>query len=65
MAAVPFALATALVGGANPIDYSTHAGQALYASATAPLPYRFEGRESSVPAFLQAIRDRGLKIARL
>ena len=57
--AVPFALAPALVGGDDPIDYSTRAGQALYSSATAALPYIFEGRDSSVPAFLQAIRDRG------
>ena len=35
----PFALAPTPVGAGNPIDYSTHAGQHLYTSATNPLPY--------------------------
>lgn len=55
-----FALAPALVGaGANiPIDYATRAGQSLYAQATSELPYVFEGKNSSLKAFLQAVRDR-------
>ena len=53
----PFALATALVGQGNRIDYSTRAGQHLYTSATSHLPYTFTGQEASLPAFLQAIRD--------
>ena len=55
---IPFALAPALVGVDQPLDYSTRAGQNLYASAIAELPYRFTGKEASLPAFLQAIRDR-------
>ena len=55
---VQFALAPALVGIEQPMDYSTRAGQNLYASAIAELPYCFTGREASLPAFLQAIRDR-------
>lgn len=59
MAALPpFALAPALIGGIDPIDYSTRAGQTLYNAAIAKLPYTFEGKASSLPAFLQAIRDR-------
>ena len=57
-AAVPFALAPALVGANQPLDYSGCAGQSLYANATAQLPYVFNGKESSLPAFLQAIQDR-------
>ena len=57
--AIPqFALAPALVGAGQPLDYSNRAGQTLYANATAPLPYIFNGKESSLPAFLQAIQDR-------
>ena len=56
--AAPFALAPALAGANAFIDYSTRAGQAVYADATAVLPYIFEGSDSSLPAFLQAIRDR-------
>ena len=56
--AAPFALAPALAGANAPIDYSTGAGQAIYADATSVLPYTFEGSDSSLPAFLQAIRDR-------
>lgn len=59
MAAVPpFALAPALVGADQPMDYSTRAGQHLYATATTELPYKFNGKETSLPAFLQAVRDR-------
>lgn len=54
----PFALAPALVGGDQPIDYSTRAGQTLYSAATAELPYKFEGSNSSIPSFLRAIQDR-------
>jgi len=53
----PFALAPALAGADQPIDYSSRAGQTLYAQATAELPYTFEGKSSSLPAFLQAIRE--------
>lgn len=53
-----FAIAPALHGAEHPIDYSTRTGQNLYAQATAPLPYIFEGKNSSLPAFLQAVRDR-------
>ena len=53
--AQPFALAPALIGQGKPINYSTHAGQPLYALATAPLPYIFNGKESSFLAFLLAI----------
>ena len=53
----PFAPAPALVGAGNFIDYSTCAGQRLYTTARNPLPYTFTGQESSLPAFLQAIRD--------
>ena len=58
MAANPFALSPALVGENDPLDYSTRAGQHLYSSAIAQLPYTFTGKESSLPAFLQSIRDR-------
>ena len=58
MAANPFALSPALVGDNDPLDYSTRAGQHLYSSAIAQLPYTFTGKESSLPAFLQSIRDR-------
>ena len=58
VAAPAFALAPALINPNQPLDYSTRAGQNLYASATAPLPYTFNGRESSLPAFLQAISNR-------
>ena len=59
MAAVPpFALARALVGAGQPMDYSTRAGQHLYATATTGLPYKLNGKETSLPAFLQAVRDR-------
>jgi hypothetical protein len=54
----PFALAPALLDQANPWDYSTREGQNIYKAATAPLPYLFEGRKSSLPAYLLAIRDR-------
>ena len=57
-AAIPFALAPALVGVDQPLDYSTRAGQTLYASATTELPYKFTGKQSSLPTFLEAIRDR-------
>ena len=58
MAAVPpFALAPALVGAGQPMDYSTRAGQHLYPTATTELPYKFNGKETSLPAFLQAVRD--------
>ena len=53
-----FALAPNLAGAGQPIDYSTRAGQALYSNATQELSYIFNGKESSLPAFLQAIRDR-------
>ena len=61
MAAQPppnFALAPNLAGAGVPIDYSTRAGQALYSNATQELAYVFNGKDSSLPAFLQAIRDR-------
>mmetsp|Transcript_89540 Transcript_89540/g.175255 ORF Transcript_89540/g.175255 Transcript_89540/m.175255 type:complete len:518 (+) Transcript_89540:268-1821(+) len=56
----PFALAPALVGAAagQPIDYSTRAGQALYKEAVAPLPYIFQGKDSSIITLLQSVRDR-------
>ena len=54
----PFVLAPALIGQNQPINYSTRAGQHLYAISTATLPYIFEGKDSSLPAFLQAIKDR-------
>jgi hypothetical protein len=59
-AIVPFALAPALVGAqqGDPIDYSTRAGQNLFTAAVKPLPYIFEGRESSVVTLLQAVRDK-------
>jgi len=57
-AAQPFALAPALIGQDQPWDYSTRIGQNLYHSATEPLPYIFEGKTSSLAAFLQAIRAR-------
>ena len=53
----PFALAPALVGAGQPIDYLTRAGQALYTAATAALPYKFEGKNFSVITLLQAVRD--------
>lgn len=53
-----FALAPALAGGGAPIDYTTRAGQAMYSQATEKLPYLFRGKESSLPTFLQALRDR-------
>ena len=56
--AVAFALAPALAGGAAPIDYTTQAGQAMYSQATEKLPYLFRGKESSLPTFLQALRNR-------
>lgn len=56
--AAPFALAPALVGNQQPIDYSTRAGQSLYAQATEKLPYVYEGKKSSIQALLQAVRDR-------
>ena len=59
MAQVPaFALAPALLDQDQPWDYSTRVGQTLYAQATAELPYTFEGKKSSLAAFLQAIRSR-------
>ena len=56
--AAPFALAPALVGNQQPIDYSTRAGQTLYSSAIYELPYLFEGKKSSIQGLLQAVRDR-------
>ena len=56
-AAPPFALAPALAGGGAPINYATRAGQAMYAQATEKLPYLFRGKQSSLPAFLQALCD--------
>ena len=53
-----FALAPALVDDANPWDYTTREGQAIFKEATSPLSYLFEGRKSSLPGFLQAIKDR-------
>ena len=54
----PFALSLALVGGNNPINYSTRAGQSLYTQAIEALPYTYEGDETSLPAFLLAVRNR-------
>ena len=61
MAAQPppnFALAPNLAGAGQAIDYTTRAGQALYSTATQELSYVYNGKDSSLPAFLQAIRDR-------
>ena len=57
-AAQPSAIAPALAGANNVIDYSTRAGQTLYAQATGKLPYIFQGKQSSLATFLQAVRDR-------
>lgn len=54
----PFALAPALVGANLPIDYSTRAGQSIYATAISPLPIKYDGAPGSLPAFLQVIRNR-------
>ena len=55
-----FALAPALVGAANNeiIDYATRTGQSLYMAATKELSYIFDGKNASIPTFLQAVRDR-------
>lgn len=57
-AAANFALAPALLDGNNPWDYSTREGQNIYKAACSPLPYTFEGKKSSLPAFLLAVRTR-------
>ena len=63
MAAVPaFALAPGLVGAVQPLDYSTRAGQHLYATATAKLPNKLISKETLLPAFLQAVRDRSAQL---
>lgn len=51
---ISFALAPALVGNQQPIDYSTPAGQALYSQATEKLPYFYEKKKSSIQGLLQA-----------
>ena len=56
--AAPFALTPALAGGQEPINYNNRTGQSLYSQATNTLTYLFTGKDSSLPAFLQAIRDR-------
>lgn len=53
-----FALAPALLDQANPWDYSTREGQNIYKAACAPLPYTFQGKKSSLPAYLKAIQAR-------
>lgn len=54
----PFALAPALLNQAQPWDYSTREGHSIYKGACAPLPYKFEGKKSSLTAFLLAVRTR-------
>ena len=58
MAAIPpFALAPALVGAGQPLDYSTQVGQHLYSTATTELPYTFNGKNHPHQHFLQATCD--------
>ena len=49
LAAQPFALMPAMVGGNLPIDYTTRSGQSLFNNGIAPLPFTFDGKPEYRP----------------
>ena len=58
LAAQPFALTPAMVGGNLPIDYTTRSGQSLFNNGIAPLPFTFDGKPESLQPWIQAFRDK-------
>jgi hypothetical protein len=55
---VPFALAPALVGQAQLIDYSTSEGVKVYKTARAELPSKFDVTSENLRSFLEHIQNR-------
>ena len=55
-----FAIAPGALADQGHWDYTTREGQTIFRDATAKLDYIFEGKKSSLPAFLAAVRARGI-----
>lgn len=54
----PFSLTPGLISTNVPWDYSTRSGQSLYFAATKPVATIFDGKQTSLKVFLQALKSK-------